>query len=455
MESKIFLIQPKVPGGFKTPPLGLQLIATILQQKGYTHVFDIDPNKGDDPCLVDYTGPKVFVGMTITFMTISEGFVLAKFIKDKNPGAVVVFGGPQPTLMPHESIGNKNVDIVAIGEGLYTIPEILERKRGGKSLKGVKGIWHKDEKGRVIKNEQRDFIKDLDSVPFANRSFFNEQVYKRHQNTFLEKIAIPTTWHIMTAQGCPFNCNMCQPALRKIAGPWRQRSVTNVISEIRLLKEKYKAKRFSFNDNDMGINRSWLKRFCLEAKKIDGISMSCLGRANLLDLELLKLMKECGFDTIYFGAESGNDRVLKEVMNKKITVKNVIDFANNCYKLGIMACAYWMLANPGESVPEMKQTARLASTLPLFYCHFHIATPNPGTRYYMDALNGGYLNVKSWDAVHYRNNPTIIKGDVTAKDIAEIDLYLIKLMLKNGWNYKYNGHTLSFVNQNCLPSDIQ
>lgn len=446
MNPKIFLIQPKVPGGFKTPPLGLQLIATILRQKGHTQIFDIDPNKGDNPYQIDYTGPNVVVGMSITFMTISEGFILAEFIKSRNPGAVIIFGGPQPTLMPDESICSKNVDIVAIGEGLHTIPEILERKRDGKSLKGVKGIWYKDEKGWVTKTEERDFIQDLDTIPFADRSFFNERLYRKHQNALLEKIVIPTTWHLMTAQGCPFNCNMCQPALRTISGPWRQRSVENVISEIRLLKETYGAKRFSFNDNDMGISRSWMKDFCREVRNIDAITMSCLGRANLLDFELLKLMKECGFDTISFGAESGSNSVLAGIMNKKTTVQNIIDFADNCYKLKLAACAYWIIANPGETVEEMKQTARLAATLPLFYSHFHIATPNPGTRYFTDALNGGYLNLASWDAVHDRNNPTIIKEGVAAKDIAAVDAYLIRSMLEKGWNYKYNGHTLSFVN---------
>jgi len=239
---------------------------------------------------------------------------------------------------------------------------------------------------------------------------------------------------------------MCQPALRKIAGPWRQRSVSNVINEIKLLKEKYNARYFSFNDNDMGIDRKWIKEFCQEAKKIKDISMSCCGRANLLDYEMLKFMKEAGFHSISFGAESGSDRVLKDIMNKKISVQNIIDLVNNCYKLKINANAFWMLANPGETIEEMKETVKLASELPVFYCHFHIATPNPGTQYYIDALHGGYLNMKSWDDVHDRNHPTIIKNNVAINDIIKMDEYLIKTMLKKGWNYRYNGHTLSFIN---------
>lgn len=447
---KIFLIQPKAKAAFSCPPLGLQSIATVLKSNKYENIYDIDQNKGDAPYSLDYSGKDVLVGMTITFMTILEAFKLAKFIKSQNHKAIVIFGGPQPTLMPEESIKDESVDIIVIGEGEYTMLEVADRIKQRKTLQGVKGVWYKSEKREVIKNEPREFIKDLDSLPYVDRTFFDTRQYQTRQNIFLKIKRIffhsPSTWYMMSAYSCPYACKMCQPALRKIAGPWRQRSVSNVINEIKLLKEKYNARYFAFNDNDMGINRKWMKKFCQEAKKIKDISMSCLGRVNLLDYEMLKLMKEAGFDSISFGAESGSDRVLKDIMNKKTTVQNIIDMANNCYQLKIRANAFWMLANPGETIEEMKETFKLASELPVFYCHFHIATPNPGTQYYIDALNGGYLNMGSWDDVNDRRHPTIIKNNVTIDDIIKMDEYLIKTMLKKGWNYRYNGHTLSFVN---------
>ncbi len=445
---KIFLIQPKTKGAnFKSPPLGLQILATVLKNHGYANIYDIDPDKGDNPYTVDYSGKDVLVGITVTFMTISEAFRLAKFIKSRNYNAKIVFGGPHVTLMPEESITDNNVDIIVIGEGEETIVEVADSLRGGESLEGIKGIWYKNEKDEIVKNELRAFIKDLDSIPYSDRTFFTDRKY---QTRLIERLlAMPTTWHLMSARSCPFTCKMCQPAMRKIAGPWRQRSVGNVINEIKYLQQEFNARYFSFYDNDIGINKKWIIEFCQELKKIKkerDISLSCLGRANLLDYELLKLMKESGFDAISIGAESGNNRVLKEIMDKKTTVQNIIDFVNNCYRLKIRAGAFWMMASPGETLEEMEETIDLASELPVFYCHFHIATPNPGTQYYLDALHGGYLNMKSWDDVHDRRNPTIIKDNVTAEDIARMDEYLIKTMVKKGWNYRLNGHTLSFIN---------
>ena len=116
---KIFLIQPEVPGSFNIPPLGLQLIATLLKENEHNTISDVDPNKGDNPYSCDYSGTDTLVGITITFMTISEAFNIARFIKSKNSKAVKVFGGPHATLVPDESINNASVDIVAIGEGIY------------------------------------------------------------------------------------------------------------------------------------------------------------------------------------------------------------------------------------------------------------------------------------------------------------------------------------------------
>ena len=444
---KIFLIQSKYKAVFRAPPLGLQSIATVLREHKYENIYDIDRDKGDDPYHLDYSGEKVLVGISVTFMTISEAFRLAEFVKSKNSKAKVIFGGPQPTLMPQESINNENVDVVAIGQGQYTMLEIADRIRHTKTLDKVKGIWYKSEKGQIIKNKPREFIKNIDLLPCADRTFFNDRQYQKHQSGLFERIFSPVTWwHMMSAYSCPYVCKMCQPALRKIAGPWRQRSVSNVINEIRLLKEKYNAKYFAFMDNDMGIDRKWMIAFCQEAKKIKNISMKCCGRANLLDYEILKYMKAAGFHSISFGAESGNGRVLKEIMNKKTTVQNIIDLANNCYELKIRPSAFWMLANPGETIEEMRETIKLASELPICFCYFHIANPNPGTQYYFDALNGGYLNLNSWDDVYDRRHPTIIKDNVTVDDIVEIEKYLIQSMLKRGWNYNYNGHTLEFIN---------
>jgi len=440
---KIYLIQPKARAVFKSPPLGLRLVATILKQNGFNEIYDIDPNKGDDPYGINYSHDTILVGISITFMTVNEAFNLARHIKTENPDAVIIFGGPQATLMPEESINSEWVDIVALGEGEFTMLELAERLTSGKELQGIKGIWYKNLDGQILKNEPREFIKDLNTLPITDRSFFTDTLYQKGLYRVLVR---KPTWYIMTSQSCPYHCRMCQPALKKIAGPWRQRSVDSVIEEIEFLKNTYNAGLFSFYDNDMGIDRKWMVDFCRRARQIDNISMICCGRANLLDYELLNQMKEAGFVSLSWGAESGSDRVLREIMNKKTSVQMNIDFANNCYELKINANAFWMLANPGETIEEMKETIQLASELPVYYAHFHIASPNPGTHYYLDAQAGGYLNLNSWDDVDERSRATILQSNVSREDIVAIDQYLIETMVKKGWNYELNGHTLSFYN---------
>ncbi|MBI5206359.1 MAG: cobalamin B12-binding domain-containing protein [Candidatus Firestonebacteria bacterium] len=436
---KIFLIQPSGLAKFNVPPLGLRLLATVLKKNNYDNIYDIDSNKGDDPYKINYCGDKILVGLSVTFMTIKEANKLAEHIKKINNKAIVVFGGPHATLVPEESINNSYVDMVVLGEGEYTFLEIANAIIKGNNFRNIEGLWYKIN-GEIIRNEKRAFLEDLNILPIPDRIFFNDKLY--HQSLNRKKI----TWHLISSQSCPFNCKMCQPALRNIAGPYRQRSVDNVIKEIQYLKDKFNTYRINFCDNDMGVNKNWLLNLCEITKKITDLEMSCCGRANLLDYDMLKNMKEGNFHYISYGAESGNDRVLKEIMNKKTTVQQVIDFANNCFKLDIVCNAFWMLANPGETIQEMKDTIHLASELPTFYCHFHIATPNPGTQYYLDAKSEGYLNMKTWNDVDNRETPTIIKQNVTIDDIIAMDEYLINTMIKKGWRYWYNGHTLSFIN---------
>jgi radical SAM superfamily enzyme YgiQ (UPF0313 family) len=427
--------------------MGLQLLATILNNNGYTDITCLDYNKGDDPGKENYSGKKVLVGMSVTFLTLKNAIELSAQIKKQNPKAIIIFGGAQATVVPEELIAEKCVDAVVIGDGTKTIVEIAKRMTENNEFDGIKGMWFK-KNGRIIKNMPREFTQDLDSLPFIDRVFFNDASYQNYKRTFLERIFGIETWHIITSQSCPFNCKMCQPALRKIAGNWRIRSVNNVIKEMQYLIDKYDAKYFDFIDNDFGINKEWLVDFCKKVKRFKGIKMHCNGRANILDAYCIQMMKKAGFDSISYGAESGTDRVLSEIMNKGVTVKQVIDFAENCYKNKIKAGAFWMIGNPGETLDEMKKTCDLAASLPIYYCHFSIAMPVPHTNYYYDALNGGYLNMRSWNDIQNRDKPALLKDGITKEDIYRIDKYLINTMIKNGWfhqDVKASEH-LVFIN---------
>lgn len=437
---RIFLIQPNAKATFKSPPLGLMMLATVLDQNGYTDIVDIDQNKGDDPYLFDYTGDNVIVGLSVTFMTIMESYELAAYVKKQNPKAVVIFGGPHATLMPEECFDSFNVDILVLGEGEYTMLEIVKALENKSSLDGIKGLWYRDADGQIIKNERRDFLKDLGELPYPNRKFFNDAKYQKDEEEVV--------YNVIATQSCPFNCTMCQPALKDIAGPYRKRPINHVIDELNYLKENYGARRINFYDNDLGLSKKWITEFCIAVKEqAKGLQMSCCGRANILTYEVLKLMKEAGFSHLSFGAESGNNRVLNDIMDKKTTVDQIRDFAVNCNKLKINCASFWMLASPGETIEEMKDTAHLAASLPVVYAHFHIATPNPGTKYYLDAVAGGYLKMDNWNDVDDRRKPTIIKDNVTREEVAQMDGYLIEVMEKNGFKHSYNGHTLAFVNE--------
>ena len=106
--------------------------------------------------------------------------------------------------------------------------------------------------------------------------------------------------------------------------------------------------------------------------------MGCLGRVDSIDKDLSVKMKEAGCDRIFFGIESGNDRILK-MMNKKITVEAARNAVNAAHEARIRTGAFFILCYPGETDLTVLDTLRFATSLPLDYLSFTIPYPLPGT----------------------------------------------------------------------------
>ena len=94
---RVVLVRPAAPGRFNTPPHGLQVLAAALRREGITSILDLDPNKGDNPYRVDYSGDRILVGITVTFMTLSEGGVFCGPAREafESPGNDRVGGTPR------------------------------------------------------------------------------------------------------------------------------------------------------------------------------------------------------------------------------------------------------------------------------------------------------------------------------------------------------------------------
>jgi radical SAM superfamily enzyme YgiQ (UPF0313 family) len=216
---------------------------------------------------------------------------------------------------------------------------------------------------------------------------------------------------IETSRGCCFSCTYCTASL--ITGKWwRPRKPVDVIDELKILSNLYGAKKIHFTDDNATVDpERWLAlmkgiaeaNLNLELTVPEGI------QAHHLDFETLKAMKAAGLTTFTIGAESGNQRVLDEVIHKGgLTVERIEQVVRDAVKLGMKPSCFFMIGILGETLDECKQTVAFANKmrkLGASTCRVRNAIPMPGTKMMMMAKEQGCLtvpveNLVDFDFVH-------------------------------------------------------
>jgi len=183
------------------------------------------------------------------------------------------------------------------------------------------------------------------------------------------------------SRGCPFNCIFC---LKKMYGKgYRKKSVDRLVKEIEYLMG-IEIKNVYFIDLEFTVNRKLIIDLCkiLIEKRKEGheFNWCCQTRADTVDKELLKLMKDAGCKLIHFGIESGSPRMIK-VMNKGATLQKIERGVKAAMSVGIEAACFFMFGLPTETKNEMEETIKFAKRLNPTYVSFHVAIPYSGTEF--------------------------------------------------------------------------
>ena len=142
-----------------------------------------------------------FIGITFTTPLYTEARILSRFIKANFPEITIIAGGVHPTIYPEEVLKNMDIDFVVVGEGEVTLTEIIEQK---KPLSKINGLVYK-KNNKIIKNKSRDYIKNLDDLPFPAWHLFDIQKYQNPRIT-ARKNPVGT---IETSRGCVYRCTYC------------------------------------------------------------------------------------------------------------------------------------------------------------------------------------------------------------------------------------------------------
>jgi radical SAM superfamily enzyme YgiQ (UPF0313 family) len=397
----LFLQSDAVERRLMTPyfPLGLLYLAAVAREAGHAvALFDSMFAEGEQDFLafLEKERPRV-VGISALATVRAMALRLAGLAH--RGGAIVVLGGADPTGRPesylqHEAAGERPVDLVVVGEGEETLLEILPRllrgERPGPALEPVHGLAYRGGDGQVVRTPPRARLADLERLPLPARDLVDIERYRRAWRERHGYFSLS----LIATRGCPYGCTWCQKSV--FGRSFRPRSPEAVAAEMREIKERYHPDQLRIVDDVMGIDRRWVRAWHDAVLARDAaIPFECLSRVDLMDEELVRLLREAGCRRIALGAESGSQRVL-DAMNKGTQVEQIRQAAALCHQQGIETYFYIMLGYPGEGWGDIRQTvALLKETQPDAFSST-IAYPLPGTDFY-EQVRDCLLDAPDWD----------------------------------------------------------
>jgi len=285
---------------------------------------------------------------------------------------LLVAGGPLPTCAPEAFL--PEFDAVVRGEGEQTMVELLAAFEDGGDLAAVPGVVCRGAAGDGATGAAppRPFALDLDHVPFPARDLLPGHDYIefcRRSYGF----AITT---VMSTRGCPFTCEFCSNVV--FGRSYRERSAANVVDEIEeVLAQGFD--RVSFADDVFTLNRRRVLEICAEIQRRGlRFGWECLGRVDAFDAETAQAMRAAGCFRIFFGIESGNDRIL-QLMDKRITTAQAREAVLTAHGASLETGAFFIVCYPGDTDDTALDTLRFATSLPLDYLGLTMPYPLPGT----------------------------------------------------------------------------
>lgn len=401
---KFSFIQPKLSEGALEmcpnawPPLGILYCATFLANesvdvsvldqaaKGFTTKQAVDWVRKEDPAIL---------GLSVLGSSSREAAKIARLVKEENSELCIVLGNYHPTFNAERILENcLDIDVIIRGEGEYTCLELTRCLQKGESLKKVDGITYRGRGGRIVATPERRLVKDVNSLPFPDRSLLDCEYASR---IFGVKTATRKFTSLLSSRGCPFQCTFC--ACRHFArGVWRPRSVENIVKEIEFLySEGYR--EFLFVDDNFTLNPRRVVKFCrLLRKKSLSIEWFCDSRVDNCGFDTFREMVKAGCRTIYFGMESANQRIL-DYYRKRITPEQSKISAQNARKAGMdIIVGSFIVGAPDETRKEIRKTLQFAQQVEIDVPSFNILCAPVGSPLWNDLVARGFIDEdKHWE----------------------------------------------------------
>ena len=412
---KIHLINPPSPGDYPFtregrcmqkegvwttvwPPISLCTIGGVLREAGFEVRINDCPSEGIDAeglqqILREYQ-PDLLI-MNSSTPSINYDVTIPELAKSVlHDIKVAAFGIHAGTLADDVFNMSPGLDYIIRGEPEYTALGLAEDILAGEQSESVLGVSSRVN-GKIDHRENRPFYPKLDELPFPAWDLVD-----------LKNYTLPFSGRrftmVMSSRGCPYDCTFCV-AQSYYGKKIRKRSPARIVDEVEWTMKEFDIHDFFFWSESFTILKKNIHDLCDEIFRRNlKIRWVCNSRVDNVDLELLKKMRKAGCWMVSYGVESGDQGILDR-SKKRITIEQVESAVRFARQAGLQIAGHFVLGLPGETEDTLRKTAEFSRKLDLDYAQYYCASPWPGSRFYEEALNAGWLNSDNWDMFEQSN----------------------------------------------------
>jgi anaerobic magnesium-protoporphyrin IX monomethyl ester cyclase len=332
--------------------------------------------------------PSLLVCETST-VTLGHDIELIKKINARIPVALC---GPDANIRKPDFLKQYPfITYVFSGEYEYTLLDLVNCLKQGGDKKEVLGLIYRDEKNVVI-NPPRP-LAGLDTLPWPLR----EGLPMTRYNDAPGNMPLPSV-QMIASRGCPYRCKFCLwPQVMYQGNSYRTRDVADVVSEMEYAVRTLGFKSVYFDDDTFNCGKARMLAFCSEIKKrkLNDTPWAIMARPDLMDEELLCAMKDAGLYAIKYGVESATQGLLDNI-NKNMDLARTEQMIRLTQRLGIKTHLTFTFGLPGETKATIRRTIEEAVNLNPNSVQFSITTPFPGTEFYQEMEQKGYILSHEW-----------------------------------------------------------
>ncbi len=361
-------------------PIGIGYLAEFLKQKGIDcQMVDMRLNHNfRDLRKKIYEFNPDLIAISLMTLMYKYHYKLIKLIKNEFPGLSIVAGGPHISTCKNKVLEEcPEIDFAVMQDGEIPLFKLCL----GEGIEDIPGLIYR-RASQIISNP----------ITFESEPELDELPFPKYENFELSKYGFGIS--IVSSRGCPYRCIYCTAALTR--RKFRARSAENVVDEIEYW-HKLGFREFDFQEDNPTFEKDRILSFCdeLERRNLRDLVIMCGNgvRADKVNKETLKRMREVGFKRLGFGVEAGNNKILK-VLKKGETIEVIKKAIQDACDLGFFVSLFFIIGSPSETLEDVQDSIDIALAYPISHVNFFNLIPIPETELFKWVEKNNYFLLK-------------------------------------------------------------